>query len=666
MNTIVERAVRCGIETEFQVAFGRQHIVSLDVLGRLLETFKESADGATRLLPRAIVLRDRDSRRLRMSVTEGRSVRWTISDDEKIVSGTGTTPSFQLPDTLQHGIHRLRVGVRLDESETTEDVLLIVCSDRAYQGGATTPERMWALAVQLYAVRSERNWGHGDFTDLANLVDLAAEVGASGIGLNPVHALFDDRAEDASPYSPNSRLFLNPLYIDVDAIPEFPGMDAAGLRGDIARLRKRELVDYGGVADVKLRALKLAYGVFRGGATGGRARFDRFRAERDPSLNHFACFEFLRRKFAKPWWQWPAEWRGPSDAALDDLREREGTELGFYAWLQWIAHEQLDLCRTRARDRGLPIGLYIDVAVGVRNDGFDAWSQQDAILSGVSVGAPPDLLNTAGQNWGLTSFNPIGLQNHHFAPYRATLDASMQYAGAIRLDHVLGLKRLYLIPNGAAATEGAYVRFPFEELLAVTALASAAHKCIVIGEDLGTVPADFRQTLADWGLWSYQLMIFERLPDGGFAAPASYRKDALVAFATHDLPTFAAWKSAKDLDLKNALGMDPGETREERDRALRALARALGKRGVRSLDLLSIVGHLASAPSRLAIVAMEDVLGSEFQVNLPATVDEYPNWRHRLPIDLERLADHRTLNSISTIMQSCGRGLQGGTPPSSV
>jgi 4-alpha-glucanotransferase len=662
MDTIFERANRCGIETEYEDALGHQHTVSLDVLGRLLETFKESSESATRLLPRAIVLRDRDSRRLRMSAAGGVGVQWTIIDGENIISGTDAAPWLVLPDSLRHGVHRLRVGVRVNASETTEESLLIVCTDGAYQGDETTPQRMWALAVQLYSVRSERNWGHGDFTDLANLVDLASEIGAAGIGLNPVHALFDDRADDASPYSPNSRLFLNPLYIDVDGVPEFPGIDAAGLRGDIARLQERELIDYGGVASAKLRALKLAYGAFRSDSAGC-VRFDRFREERAPSLNRFACFEFLRRKFAQPWWQWPAEWRRPSDASLDGLGEREEIEVGFYEWVQWVAHEQLDRCRTRARDRGLSIGLYIDVAVGVRNDGFDAWSHQDEILSGVSVGAPPDLLNTAGQNWGLTSFNPVGLRDHKFDPYRATLDASMRYAGAIRLDHVLGLKRLYLIPNGAAATEGTYLRFPFEELLAVTALASAERKCIVIGEDLGTVPADFRQAVADWGLWSYQLMIFERLPDGAFIAPESYRKNALVAFGTHDLPTFAAWKGAKDLDLKKALGMDPGETRAERNKALRTLARALGKRDARSVDFPSVARHLASAPSRLAIVAMEDVLGSESQVNLPATVDEHPNWRHRLPVELERFADHPALKSIAKIMHSSGRGLQDRRRP---
>ena len=379
---------------------------------------------------------------------------------------------------------------------------------------------MWALAVQLYGVRSSGNWGHGDFSDLLTLIDLAADLGASGIGLNPLHALFDDRAHEASPYFPNSRLFLNPLYIDVAAVPEFPGLRAAGLAEEIERLRDNSIVDYHGVANAKTRALKLAYQSVSGAGTRQDARPSIVSdSSVAPSLARFACFEVMRRKFVGPWWEWPDEWRRVDDEAIERLRRSAPADVGFIEFVQWIAHEQLDLCRARARARNLPIGLYLDVAVGVRNDSFDAWCDQDAVLSGTAVGAPPDILNTAGQNWGLAGFNPVGLEDRQFDPFCRMLRASMHYAGAIRLDHVLGLKRLYIIPHGMRAIQGAYIRFPFEALLAVAALASVEHRCIVIGEDLGTVPDNFRETLADWGMWSYQVMLFERRLGRDFCRP---------------------------------------------------------------------------------------------------------------------------------------------------
>ncbi len=515
---------------------------------------------------------------------------------------------------------------------------------------------MWALGVQLYGVRSLRNWGHGDFTDLAALVDLAADLGASGIGLNPLHALFDDRAEDASPYYPSTRLFLNPLYVDVDAVPEFPGLRAADLEEEVDRLRKRDVVGYDGVANAKMRALKLAYNVFREQANSERRRaFDRFRQAGGSLQGRFACFEWLRRQLGRPWWEWPREWRRADEQTLDMLQRAEAASIGFFEFVQWIAHDQLDRCRARACERGLPLGLYLDIAVGVRSDGFDAWCDQDAVLSGMAVGAPPDALNAAGQNWGLAGFNPVGLEDRQFEPFRRMLQASMRYGGAIRLDHVLGLKRLYLIPHGVRASQGVYIRFPFEALLAIAALSSIEHKCIVVGEDLGTVPDNFRETLADWGIWTYQVMLFERAADGAFFPPESYRENALVVFGTHDVPTFAGWSDQHDLDVKRALAIDPGETSEQRHHALDALRHALKQRGLETANFASVARYLADARSRLLVISMEDVLGTRDQVNLPGTTNEHPNWRHRLPVSLEDLKHQQGLTSVAEIMRSAGR-----------
>ena len=239
--------------------------------------------------------------------------------------------------------------------------------------------------------------------------------------------------------------------------------------------------------------------------------FKKFRAERAPLLSRFACFETLRHKFNKPWWEWPEQWRQPDEAKCAALREGpDAAEIEFVEFVQWTADRQLQSCRNRASKLGMKVGLYLDVAVGVQSDGFDAWNEQVAISRHLAVGAPPDLLNTAGQNWGLAGFNAAGLEIKSFEPYREMLRASMRHAGAIRLDHVLGLKRLYLVPHGFAADNGVYVQMPFEPLLAATAQESVAHRCVVIGEDLGTVPEGFREQMAEWGIWSYQVMMFER------------------------------------------------------------------------------------------------------------------------------------------------------------
>ena len=519
----------------------------------------------------------------------------------------------------------------------------------AFQGDG---RRSWLLAVQLYAVRSHRNWGHGDFTDLAALLDLAAEVGAGGVGLNPLHVLFTDRAEDASPYAPNSRLFLNPLYIDVSALPEFPpGQEPA----DIERLRSAQVVDYAAVAEAKLASLRLAYRNFRNTAHPDRRKdFEDFRAERGDALQCFAAFETLRRRFKMAWWEWPEEWRRPSAAALDKLRGEAEEEIGFHEFLQWNADRQLRACRELADRRRLPVGLYIDLAVGVDAGGADAWMEQDAMLIGLSVGAPPDALQPAGQNWGLTTYNPHGLITRQFELLREMLRDVMRYAGAIRLDHVLGLQRLYVIPHGAPAGEGAYLRFPFHAMLATIAEESRRFRCIVIGEDLGTVPEGFRDTLAAWGIWSYLVVLFEREWDGSFRQPSRYPMNALATFNTHDLPTYRGWISGHDLRVKRGIGLDPGESDEERERS-RAAWRAAVDPG--SDDAFEHAAEfLAATPTRLVSLALEDILGVEDQINIPGTVTEHPNWRRRLPVAIENLRDDQRLRRAAEACARAGRG----------
>jgi 4-alpha-glucanotransferase len=520
----------------------------------------------------------------------------------------------------------------------------------AFQGDG---RRVWVLAVQLYGVRSRRNLGHGDFSDLAAMLNLVADLGGAGIGLNPLHALF--YGGSGSPYSPSSRLFLNPLYIDVSAVDEFREQDSAGFSAEIERLCAAELLDYTMVAQLKLTLLRAAYRNFvASGSEARRADFETYRKERGRALEAFAAFETLHHIHPGVWSDWPVEARRASDVLLRDTRRSHPDDVGFHEYLQWNAERQLGRCRDLAQRRGLSIGLYLDIAVGVHPGGADAWMEQNTMLNGLSVGAPPDQFNPAGQDWGLTAYSPHGLIAANFASFRQMLAESMRYAGAVRIDHVLGLMRLFVVPQGLPATHGVYLRMPFAAMLAVAAEESRRWNCIVIGEDLGTVPENFRETLAAWGLWSYLVMLFERnWNDGSFKRPEQYPVNAIATFNTHDLATFAGWIGGHDLATKRAIGIDPGESDEDRRRSRTALSAALG---TDQPDFENVASYLAATPTRIVSIAIEDVLQLADQVNVPGTVDQHPNWRRRWPVLLENLGSDQRLRRIAETFSRAGRG----------
>lgn len=662
MSDLHARAAALGVEINYLDARGIRREVPEPTLERLLAALSREADGGGNTRPGFVVTRQNDGE-------AGASLRGllpvpgyrVVADGAELARGSADRPLRLAPDAplgvaalVPQWSPDLSAAERRPEASAAH---VIVAPRRAYQLEDVTAERIWVLAMQLYSVRSRRNWGIGDFTDLRALVRLAADVGAAGIGLNPMHALYDNYPEQASPYAPNSRLFLNILYIDPEVVPEFPGLRALGLSDEVERLRQAPQVNYAGVGGAKVKALEACYACFRAAPSPERqADFDAFRAERGRALRRFAAFEVLRRRFQRVWWEWPDEWRDPSDAQIDALHDDTPGDVGYFEYVQWIADRQLAAAQGEAKRLGLPVGLYIDLAVGVEPGGADAWGLQHAMVPQVEVGAPPDLLNTVGQAWGLAAFNPRALEAQAFRPFTDLLAAAMRHAGAIRLDHVLGLNRLYLIPFGLKASEGAYVKYPLQALLALVAIESLRHRCLVIGEDLGTVPEELRGFLADWGIWSYLVMLFERGADGAFRPPGEYRENALVTFSTHDLPTFAGWGSGHDLAMKRGLGLDPGETAEERETARAELRKALkADEDGHAPSFTDVARFLARARSRLMVVAIEDVLGVEDQPNVPGTVTEHPNWRQKLPVDLDALAAHPQLREIAAALAEEGR-----------
>jgi (1->4)-alpha-D-glucan 1-alpha-D-glucosylmutase len=579
---------------------------------------------------------------------------------------------LELAVALPMGYHRLR----LDDADAARDVLgetlIVAAPARCYRPRALADGgRVWGPAVQLYALRSERNWGMGDYGDLLRLVEQWAALGAAIVGLNPLHALFPHNPPHASPYSPSSRLLLNVLYLDVEAVDDFRECEAAQrlvhsaqFQARLARLREAELVDYPGVAAAKYEVLELLYAHFRERQLGpGLPRGDAFRAFQARGgevLRRHALFEALQEALhaadASVWgWPvWPEDYRDPDGEAAKRFAAERLERIEYYEYLQWQAERQLSRAAARGEALGLEVGLYLDLAVSVDRAGSDTWAHRFCYASGASVGAPPDDFNLNGQDWGLPPLRPDRLRAQRYELFVEVLREGMRNAGALRIDHVMGLMRLYWIPQGASARDGAYVYYAFDELLAILALESHRNRCMVIGEDLGTVPDEVRDKLARAGVLSYRLLYFERDAAGEFKPPAAYRREALVAVSTHDLPTLAGWWQGRDLALRAELGLFPSEAmrarqeagrREDRPRLLGALERAGLKPEGASAEVAGFSAELAEAvhayvaatPARVMMLQLEDALGLTVQVNLPGTVEQHPNWRRKLPIGLETL-----------------------------
>ena len=582
-----------------------------------------------------------------------------------------------LPAGLPWGYHRLAI------EPGGGAMTLIVTPGRCWlPAAAAEGRRLWGIAAQLYLLRSARDWGIGDFGDLRRLVDIAGAAGATVIGLNPLHALFPDNPEAASPYSPASRLLLNVLNIDVTALPELSGcaaaqalLDSDVFRHQLAAAREAALVDYTAVTALKLQALRVLFEDCRDSPEPARwDAFLAFRAAQGETFERGCLFLALRQHFASrdpalaDWRAWPAAYRDPGSPEVRAFADAEAGRVDFQAWLQWVADEQLGAAAEAAKD--MPVGLYRDLAVGADSAGAETWSNQAAVMSGVQVGAPRDIFNPAGQDWGLPPFHPQALREEAYRSFVELLRANMRHAGGLRIDHVMGLLHLFCIPAGRPASEGAYIAYPLDDLIGILALESQRHRCLVVGEDLGTVPPGFRVRMAAANILSYRILSFEQDEASGvYHAPEAYPPLALAVLGSHDLPTLRGWWEGRDVDLKARYGLLTAEEaawqRDLRDRDKAELLRAMTAAGTLpdgASDIATLAaathGFLARSPCLLAVAQLDDLLDEAEQVNVPSTVREHPNWRRKLKLPIEALPGHPGFEAVAAIFRA-ERGPEG-------
>lgn len=543
-----------------------------------------------------------------------------------------------LPAVGRIGYHGLELG--------EERATVAVAPRRCFAISDVTEKNLFGVAVQLYGLRRPGDGGAGDFSALAAFAKSAGRHGAGAVAISPVHAAFAADPALYSPYGPSSRVFLNGLFADpaeafgTAAVARAAG--AIGIAEEMARLEAEPLIDWSGVFRTRLA---LARALYRKIPSKLAEDLARFRAEGGEALLDHARFEALDAHFRAQslwgWRAWPQEYRSPRSDAVADFARAHEAEIGFHVFLQWLADRGLAAAQATARAVGMPVGLVADLAVGTEGGGSHGWIRQAEMLIGLSAGAPPDLFNRLGQNWGISAFSPTAMRANGFRAFIEMLRATFRHAGGVRIDHAMGLLRLWLVPDGGLPADGAYLHFPFEDLVRLIALESVRHRAIVVGEDLGTVPAGFGQRVGAAGMLGMRILWFER-DWQGFKSPEHWSRQAVAMTTTHDLPTVAGWWEGRDIDLRGGLRLlgdhsAEGE-HETRDREKRELAAAFERAGLthgpaEALPTQGVVdaaiAYVGMTPSPLPIVPLEDLLGQSEQPNLPGTIAEHPNWRRR-------------------------------------
>ncbi|WP_105382990.1 4-alpha-glucanotransferase [Neorhizobium alkalisoli] len=535
-------------------------------------------------------------------------------------------------------------------------------------------KRVWGISLQLYELRSSRNHGIGDFEDLKNFCRIAADAGADFIGLNPLHALFLSDPSRCSPYSPSNRLFFNPLYLAVDNVPGF-SEDMIDQKM-AARLRYSETVDYVGVADVKLAALKTLWQRWKGSDPSNprfsSSAFRDFKTAGGHDLCGHCLFEAIsgqmtEKGYGSGWLDWPQPFRDCQSREVQDFATAYEEDVDFHAWLQWLTTLQIEEVVTYARAVGLGIGLYFDFAVGDVPDGSSTWSRSDLVLRGMHIGAPPDAFSAAGQDWGLVPLSPAQLTDQSTSHYKKLVGASMSFAGALRLDHAMSLWQLFLIPEGETPATGGYMRYPFPEMIQSLAEISQVQQTLIVGEDLGNVPEGFRPAMEKAGILGYRVLYFEDYDDQGFNLEA-IPYHSLACLSTHDLSPLAGWWRSDDISLEESLGrIDPQvalQLRSERQKRKRALLQGLVHIGLLPSDMVIPTDDEAIAPeiavglhrllarvsSMLVTARLSDLIGESLATNIPGTSSEYPNWQLKLKVLVEDLPANPVYRTISAAL----------------
>ncbi len=554
---------------------------------------------------------------------------------------------------------------------------IIIAPRRAYLSPELEKDRCWGLSVNLYSLRSADNWGCGDFGDLKRLISWLSKRGAALIAVNPLHALANTFPFAISPYSPLSRLYKNFIYLDMSDLRPAQDILNNELKREILRLKEEALIDYERIAALKLGALRRTFKSFLEGDykknTSRGEEFRRYLINESDDLELFAAYMALSERFQTTDWQeWPAPYRDPEDPSVKTFIEENKEDILFFQYIQWLIDYQHSEVYKKSREVGLSIGLYHDLAIGATKGSFDVWANKALFCLDVALGAPPDDFSPDGQDWGFPPVNPLKLKMRGYDLFIKALRKNMQYAGALRIDHALGLFRQFWIPQGEKASEGAYVSFPWEDLLRIIALESTRNKTIIIAEDLGTVGENVRESLKDYGMLSYRLFYFERnYPDPSFLEPYRYPELSLSAATTHDLPTIYGFWKGVDIEQRRDLGKYPDERTyrmqiEERQRDRLLIIEALKREGILKRDYiipeemteelcLAIYNYLARTPSKIVLVSLDDIIGTINQQNMPGTVDTYPNWRQKTVMTLEEILQDKRFMRLAQVFEKEGR-----------
>ena len=729
MSLIAQLADIVGFHSSYTGTFGDQVIAKDAARGALLQAMGFKLDEVSltesiallkqskwiNILPNVHVVKlEEEQHAIRVSLpkTENSLLHWkVIPEVECEISGSINVNDMQLIDEttldnkqycqyqlplplLEQGYHQFQINV--DNTQAT--CPLIVAPKTCYSPMEASPNKAWGYTAQLYSLRSNNNWGMGDFTDLCQLVEKSAEQQASTIGLNPLHPLYQQNPAHRSPYSPSSRSFLNSLYIDVTNIPNFDFCELAQTKvnnetfqQNITNAKENKLVDYPGVAKLKYEITELLFEDFSLHQTSANktdpykaepykamsVEFDEFKQKQGNDLHRFSTFDALYEHFnladenSYGWPDWPTNFQDPNSEEVQKFQLSHATRIDYFCFLQWIAHKQLSAVTQCTIDKNMAIGLYLDLAVGCDGSGFDVWSDKEVYVAGASIGAPPDDMNALGQNWGLTPINPVALQKQGYQPLVKALRSSMQYAGALRIDHILGLMRQYWVAPGMEATEGVYISFPWDDILRIIALESRRNNCVVIGEDLGNVPDGFSETIQNAGLLSFKVLFFERWDSGLFKRPENFPTKSIVTIATHDTATLTGWWQGRDLQWRQQLNLYPNDEAGHADRDARAYERENLIAALNDLQVIdmskvpqlepakmntelsiAVQKYLAASPSHIQLIPLEDALEIPEQVNIPGTIDQHPNWLQKLPVLLE---DFGQINSVKQIAQAMNK-----------